>query len=128
MLIQKGSSGAPTRAWQTDLLNAGYSLTVDGIFGPETHSATVEFQKSMGITADGIVGQQTLQAMFMKKGLADPSSIPTTGGPIEDISELYNGPKILGSMDNADKKKGLYTLGAVALGYIFFKKFKKGRR
>jgi peptidoglycan hydrolase-like protein with peptidoglycan-binding domain len=42
------------------LLNAnGYSVNTDGGFGPKTQQAVINFQKSKGIQADGIVGPKT---------------------------------------------------------------------
>ena len=36
-----------------------HPLVPDGIFGPATTAAVIAFQQMMGITADGIIGQQT---------------------------------------------------------------------
>ena len=38
-------------------------LKVDGIFGKKTEMAVIEFQKENGLFADGIVGEQTLDAL-----------------------------------------------------------------
>lgn len=43
-----------------ELLNAN---EIDGIFGPRTRSATIALQRRYGITADGIVGNQTWSAV-----------------------------------------------------------------
>jgi D-alanyl-D-alanine carboxypeptidase (penicillin-binding protein 5/6) len=39
---------------------------VDGIFGPKTLRAAVAFQKSKGLSPDGIVGRQTLQQLGIR--------------------------------------------------------------
>ena len=44
---------------QEALNREGGSLEVDGIFGPDTHSAVVAFQAVNGLTADGVVGKRT---------------------------------------------------------------------
>lgn len=38
-------------------------LPADGIYGPKTHDALVEYQKRHGLVADGIIGPKTLDAM-----------------------------------------------------------------
>lgn len=38
-------------------------LKVDGIFGKKTEKAVIEFQKENGLFADGVVGEQTLDAL-----------------------------------------------------------------
>jgi peptidoglycan hydrolase-like protein with peptidoglycan-binding domain len=58
--IRKGDKGALVKEWQYFLVGLGYSKVVaDGEFGPKTHDATVDFQKSHGLIADGIVGNST---------------------------------------------------------------------
>ncbi len=61
-LIQ-GSSGAAVSELQTRLRNAGYSVDVDGQFGPQTKNAVVAFQRAKGLEADGIVGPKTWAAI-----------------------------------------------------------------
>lgn len=41
----------------------GYAITADGIFGEQTHIAVKDMQGKLGLTADGIVGAMTLEAM-----------------------------------------------------------------
>lgn len=38
---------------------SNYNITVDGDFGPATHTAVVTFQGNMGLTMDGVVGWNT---------------------------------------------------------------------
>lgn len=61
--IQSGSSGADVKAWQT-ILNQSYGTAIDGQFGPATKTATMQWQKAHGLTADGIVGPQTWAAGY----------------------------------------------------------------
>ena len=42
----------------------GYSIAVDGYYGPETENATEDFQTDAGITADGVIGRNTWRALM----------------------------------------------------------------
>ena len=58
--LRKGASGNITKLLQEKLVKLGYSTNgVDGIFGSGTYSAVREFQKTRGLSIDGIVGQNT---------------------------------------------------------------------
>ncbi len=61
LTVREGSSGDKVRAAQTLLVKNGRSVTVDGVFGPATKSAVINFQQAHGLTADGIVGSITWQ-------------------------------------------------------------------
>ena len=63
-LVQTGDSGERVKTVQYLLRARGYSVTVDGAFGPGTQSAVQSFQTSKGLTADGIVGAQTWEALI----------------------------------------------------------------
>ena len=58
-ILRYGSSGAYVLAWQKYLNLMGYNLAEDGIFGKDTQAAIIKYQKSKGLTADGIVGAKT---------------------------------------------------------------------
>ncbi|WP_286673813.1 peptidoglycan-binding protein [Clostridium sp. ZBS20] len=47
------------RKVQQALRNKGYSISVDGVAGPSTFEAVKSFQRSNGLSADGMVGQGT---------------------------------------------------------------------
>jgi peptidoglycan hydrolase-like protein with peptidoglycan-binding domain len=40
--------------------------SVDGIFGAKTKASVIKFQKSKGLTVDGIVGEKTWQALGLE--------------------------------------------------------------
>jgi peptidoglycan hydrolase-like protein with peptidoglycan-binding domain len=66
-MIQQGNKGTEVVQWQKFLVQMGNNIAVDGIFGAGTRQATMNFQKSVGLTADGIVGKNTYAAA-RKKG------------------------------------------------------------
>lgn len=56
--VRKGSKGETVKAVQKAL-----GAKADGIFGPGTEKAVMQWQRSRGLVPDGIVGPNTLQAM-----------------------------------------------------------------
>lgn len=62
-VVQYGNTGERVRTIQYLLQQWGYSLTVDGSFGPGTLTAVKNFQSSHGLTADGIVGNASWPAL-----------------------------------------------------------------
>ena len=62
-VLQKGSKGEQVKALQRMLYAMGYNLgsnnPIDGSFGSKTDSAVRAYQKSKGLTVDGIVGAKT---------------------------------------------------------------------
>ena len=49
---------------QDDLNTLGFSTgSLDGIFGTKTKSAVIRYQRSRGLTADGIIGCNTWRSL-----------------------------------------------------------------
>jgi len=68
IMLQSGSSGRAITALQRQLRNTyGYSLGVDGSFGPETDRNVRAFQSYAQIDVDGIVGPVTWRYLLGKK-------------------------------------------------------------
>ena len=64
-VLRKGAQGNITKLLQEKLVKLGYSTNgVDGIFGSGTYSAVREFQKTRGLSIDGIVGQNTWRKLL----------------------------------------------------------------
>ena len=63
--LAKGNTGTNIKALQCLLnyRNNNTALAVDGSFGPGVYDAVVAFQKSKGITANGIAGTDTLSRL-----------------------------------------------------------------
>lgn len=63
--LRKGAQGNITKLLQEKLVKLGYNTNgVDGIFGSGTYSAVREFQKTRGLSADGIVGKNTWRKLL----------------------------------------------------------------
>ena len=62
-LVRRGDKGAAVRWIQRELVSYGYSLLVDGDFGPKTQAAVKDYQKKHGLAVDGIVGSKTIKSL-----------------------------------------------------------------
>ena len=64
MTLAPGDIGPEVEVLQRELETLGYRVgVIDGIYGPSTTKAVTAFQRAHGLTADGIVGPKTLQAL-----------------------------------------------------------------
>jgi lysozyme len=57
-------SGPAVRQWQTRMVELGFTLDIDGAYGPQSKAACTAFQRDRGLSADGIVGRRTWNACF----------------------------------------------------------------
>ncbi|MFU0799403.1 MAG: peptidoglycan-binding protein [Xylanivirga thermophila] len=63
-ILKMGSRGADVAMLQRILISIGYNPgPVDGIFGPRTRAAVIQFQLDNGLVPDGIVGPKTYAAL-----------------------------------------------------------------
>jgi peptidoglycan hydrolase-like protein with peptidoglycan-binding domain len=75
--LKPGDTGAQVKRLQQTLKALGHSPgTIDGSYGPGTKTAVAAFQTAQGLTADGVVGSQTLAAL--KQALTGQSGTPST--------------------------------------------------
>lgn len=72
-VLRRGSRSSAVEYLQRLLLSFLYPITnIDGVFGPETENAVRAFQQENGLTVDGIVGQNTWQALLNSQGRPQP--------------------------------------------------------
>lgn len=63
--VSQGTNGPEVRAVQTLLKDKfGYTINVDGIFGPATAGKVKDFQTANGLVVDGIVGPKTWEKLI----------------------------------------------------------------
>jgi hypothetical protein len=65
--LQEGDVGQTVKAVQAMLISEGFRCgpwANDGEFGPDTKSAVQRFQRSRGLTQDGIIGPETFRALL----------------------------------------------------------------
>ena len=65
-LLRFGSHGNGVVQLQSDLVQLGFTLRVDGDFGPATERMLMAFQRENGISADGVCGPETFEAIGRK--------------------------------------------------------------
>ena len=107
-----GSRGQEVRQIQRKLQNLGfYSGSIDGIYGTATQKAVRNFQKSCGISADGIAGPKTLLYL----GLGSGSSSSTNGYSSNDIYLLA---KVIAAEARGESYTGQVAVGAVVLNRV----------
>ena len=64
ILLRTGSTGSDVVQLQTELNYLGYNVgTADGIFGTKTKTGVIDFQTAESLSADGIVGPITANAL-----------------------------------------------------------------
>lgn len=112
-LSQLGSRGDEVRRVQSKLKELGfYTGKVDGIYGTNTRDAVRSFQRSVGITADGIAGQKTL--LFL--GLSGGGSSSGTGGYSSSDVQLL--AKTISAEARGESYEGQVAVGAVILNRV----------
>lgn len=94
--LRKGTTNQTSvRSLQDRLRSAGFNPgKTDGKFGPATERAVRDFQRSVGLKADGVVGQRTFAALngssSFSKNTTRTVNTPatTTGRPFEAMARL----------------------------------------
>lgn len=68
-LLMLGSIGADVKEVQSLLAAQGFDPgPIDGVFGPTTDTAVRAFQSAQRLVVDGVVGPQTLNALYSGEG------------------------------------------------------------
>jgi len=69
-VVATGHNGHPVKTLQFLLRARGHTVTVDGIFGPQTDAAVKAFQMSKGLAANGTMDPNSWTALIIqiKKG------------------------------------------------------------
>lgn len=109
VLSKLGSRGDEVRRIQTKLKQLGYyNGAVDGIYGSATRKAVISFQRSCGLTADGIAGPKTLLYL----GLSNQSSGSYSS------SDIYLLAKVIAAEARGESYTGQVAIGAVILNRV----------
>ena len=111
---RQGSTGQTVRTIQTKLKNWGYYTgAVDGVYGSATVNAVKYFQRSNGLTADGVAGPATLA----KLGISSGSSGGSTGGGAQGNSTALLA-RVISAEARGEPYSGQVAVGAVILNRV----------
>lgn len=84
-----GSRGEEVKQIQQKLKSWGYySGSVDGIYGSGTFNAVKKFQQKNGLTADGIAGEKTLNALGITGSSKSSSTTSNNNSNLNLLSKL----------------------------------------
>lgn len=112
-LSKSGSRGEEVKKIQTKLKNWGYyNGSVDGVYGWQTENAVRSFQKKNGLTADGVAGEKTLNAMGIFTSSTSSSSSSPNEANVELLARVINGEA------RGEPYEGQVAVGAVVLNRV----------
>lgn len=86
-VLRQGSRGTEVQSLQQRLKDLGFSVPVDGMFGPATRHAIVAIQQQRGITQDGVVGPDTWAALISEEPDDQADEVPPEPGSPQSIRE-----------------------------------------
>lgn len=126
-ILRQGAKGGEVKEVQRRLKLWGYyNGSVDGVFGEGTKKAVIAFQKKNGLTADGVVGKSTYQALGMTssyQALLGQSN--TSSGDVGGFSsaDVYLLAKTIYAEGRGEPYVGQVAIGAVIMNRVRDKAF-----
>ena len=90
-MLKLGSNGEEVKDLQRRLIIEGYncgSSGADGDFGQGTYDAVRRFQQEVGLTADGIVGDETWHALVAVTGVNGNPFLLKKGDKGDNVKSL----------------------------------------
>jgi len=112
-----GSRGDVVKEIQRRLKNWGYyNGTVDGIYGYRTYTAVRYFQRKNGLKVDGIVGNQTLNALGINPNRLASKGVATWSRDHTVLARAING-----------EARGEPYIGQVAVGAVIINRTRDPR-
>ncbi len=120
--LRMGDKGAEVKEMQQELKNWGYyDGLVNGVFGYETYTSVLRYQKKYGFRADGIADSNILLSMglgkFVETGTANAASTKVTDEQL--LARVINGEA------RGEPYTGQVAVGAIVLNRVKSSKFPK---
>jgi len=105
---RQGDRGEKVKQIQTRLKRWGYySGNIDGIYGKKTTEAVKYFQRTNGLTVDGICGKETLAALGLSEGSDQSGS-----------NDFYLLARMIAAEARGEPYVGQVAVGAVILNRV----------
>ncbi len=128
--IRRNDSGEEVTLLQNLLISWGHQLVVDGIFGHNTENAVRDFQRSVHISSDGIVGSATWHHLQSESG-RKLASTRLSDGDYERVAKLLGvdvaAVKAVWEVETGGRG-GFFDVGYPSIlfeGHIFWQQLKK---
>lgn len=113
--LKQGSKGDLVKTVQQKLIKWGYLKgSADGVFGAKTKQAVIAFQKKNGLTADGIIGTRTAQAL----GISLSSSSSSTSSGATSSTDLNLLARVVYGEARGEPYTGQVAVAAVVLNRV----------
>jgi peptidoglycan hydrolase-like protein with peptidoglycan-binding domain len=106
--LSHGDSGKDVTALQRVMNRIGFTIRIDGEFGPETENAVRGFQRSHGLEVDGVAGPLTKAAMMgeLRGGAPAPGSTAAPAPTGSSTPAPPTGGTPTGPAEGKDGKEG----------------------
>lgn len=127
--LKQGSSGTLVKQVQQKLINWGFLKgKADGIFGKATKTAVQKFQKKHKLTADGVVGKKTFDALGINanssnSGNNSSSSNNNNNSSNKNTTSTNSDTYLLAKAIHGEARGESYT-GQVAVGAVILNRVK----
>lgn len=126
--LKVGMSGYDVTQLQKDLDYLGYETgSADGVFGWRTQAAVKNFQANNGLTADGMVGSKTAQAVI--KQVSNPVSIPVSATTTPSRGSFSYSSQVLTDLARLiyGEARGEPFIGQVAVAAVVLNRVYSGK-
>ena len=114
-LLKIGMSGDQVSQLQQTLKSKGYfNHSVTGYFGTITKNTVIAFQRDHGLSADGIVGPQTMNALNSSTG----STVSAASNSANVSEDIYWLARIIEAESSGESYSGKVAVGSVVMNRV----------